>query len=135
MFDPINLINQGVVPGPSASNLTFNTSAGSLYGLGIGYVNDRLNPDKIDVSATSPCTFQYRTQLGGTFSNTTLIDPTVYDLDGVVTPIPGGSSIQLRIREYISYKMVYLEFNMGRYYIQHLQKLLLVLRQKTLKLS
>jgi hypothetical protein len=92
MFTPIRLINGGIYPSVNGANLTFNTSAGILYGLGIGWVTNTLNPDSLSVSGTSPCTFQYRTQTGGTASNTTLIIPGVYDNNGVVTAVGGGAN-------------------------------------------
>ena len=101
MFEPINLINGGITASPNGVNLSFNTSAGYLHGLGINFVNDTLNPDAIYVSGTNPCTFQYRTQTGGTASNTTFIDPTVYDNGGVVTSIPGGGGRATNQRIYL----------------------------------
>ncbi len=86
MFTPIKLINDGVYPSPY-TGLTFNTSSGTLWGLGIGFVTNQLNPSSFSVSATSPTTFQYRTQTGGTASNRITIDPANYDLNGAITPI------------------------------------------------
>jgi len=97
MFTPINLVNGGIRPSANGVNLSFNTSAGYLYGLGINFVNDTLNPDTIYVSGTSPCTFQYRTQTGGTTSNVTVIDPTKYDVGGVVTSLSGTKATNQRI--------------------------------------
>jgi hypothetical protein len=86
MFTPIKLINENIYPSPN-SNLTFNTSSGTLFGLGIGFTTNQLNPSSISVSGNSPTTFQYRTQTGGTVTNRTTIDPANYDLNGVVTSI------------------------------------------------
>jgi len=97
MFTPIKLINGGIRTSANGVNLSFNTSAGYLYGLGINFINDTLNPDSLYVSGTSPCTFQYRTQTGGTTSNVTLIDPTKYDVGGVVTVLPGTKATNQRI--------------------------------------
>lgn len=97
MFSPINLINGGVVPSTNGANLKFNTNAGYLYGLGINFSNDTLNPNSLYLSGTSPCTFQYRTQTGGTTSNVTDIDPTKYDVGGVVTNITGTKATNQRI--------------------------------------
>jgi hypothetical protein len=97
MFAPIRLINGGIYPSVNGANLTFNTSAGVLYGLGIGWVTNTLNPDSLSVSGNTPCTFQYRTQTGGTASNTTLINPTIWDNNGVATPISGVKSTNQRI--------------------------------------
>ena len=101
MFTPINLINNGVRPSANGANLSFNTSAGYLYGLGINFASDTLKPNSLYVSGTAPCTFQYRTQTGGTASNTTLIDPTKYDVGGVVTSIPGAGGRSTNQRIYL----------------------------------
>jgi hypothetical protein len=97
MFVPIKLINSGVIPSPNGANLTFNTSTGVLYGLGINFVNNALNPNTLSVSGQSPTTFQYRTQTGGTASNRTTIDPLNYDLNGVITPVGGTKATNQRI--------------------------------------
>jgi hypothetical protein len=97
MFTPINLINGGIYASANGANLSFNTSAGYLYGLGINFASSTLNPNTLYVSGASPCTFQYRTQTGGTASNTTFIDPTKYDVGGVVTPITGTKATNQRI--------------------------------------
>jgi hypothetical protein len=86
MFTPIKLINENVYPSPN-TGLTFNTSSGTLWGLGIGFTTNQLNPSSLTVLGNSPTTFQYRTQTGGTATNTTTIDPANYDLNGIVTSI------------------------------------------------
>ena len=86
MFTPIKLINENVYPSPN-TGLTFNTSSGTLWGLGIGFVSNQLNPSSLTITANTPTTFQYRTQTGGTATNRTTIDPGNYDLNGVVTPV------------------------------------------------
>jgi len=97
MFEPINLINGGITASPNGTNLSFNTSAGYLHGLGINFANDTLNPDSLYVSGTNPCTFQYRTQTGGTATNVTVIDPTKYDVGGVITTLSGTKATNQRI--------------------------------------
>jgi len=97
MFEPINLINNGIYPSANGANLTFNTSAGYLHGLGINFASSNLTPNEIYVSGNTPCTFQYRTQTGGTASNTTLVDPGNYDVGGVVTPVSGVKATNQRI--------------------------------------
>jgi hypothetical protein len=101
MFTPIRLINGGIYPSANGANLNINTSGGILYGLGIGYITNKLDPNSLSVSGTSPCTFQYRTQTGGTASNTTLITPGVYDNNGVVTAVGGGSNSSTNQRIYL----------------------------------
>jgi hypothetical protein len=97
MFVPINLINGGVVPSTNGANLKFNTNAGYIYGLGINFTNDTLQPNALYVPGTNPCTFQYRTQTGGTVTNVTDIDPLNYDVGGVITPITGTKATNQRI--------------------------------------
>jgi hypothetical protein len=87
MFTPIKLINDGVYPSYIGATLSFQTSAGALWGLGIGYMTDVLNPSSITISGQSPVTFQYRTKAGGTYSNTTVIDPGFWDNGGVRTAV------------------------------------------------
>ena len=101
ILTPIRLINGGIYPSANGNSLTFNTSGGVLYGLGIGYITNKLDPNSLSVSGTSPCTFQYRTQTGGTASNTTLITPEVYDNNGVLTAVGGGSNSSTNQRIYL----------------------------------
>jgi hypothetical protein len=101
LWTPLKLINQGVVVSPNGANLNINTSSGTLWGNGIGWVTNQLNPDSVTISATSPTTFQYRVQTGGTFSNTTTIDVANYDLNGVVTAVGGGSNASTNQRVYL----------------------------------
>ena len=87
MFAPIKLINGGVVTSVNGANLTFNSSAGTLYGMGINFTSNPLNPSSLYIPGNSPVTFQYRTQTGGTATNRTTIDPGFYDNGGVITAI------------------------------------------------
>jgi hypothetical protein len=97
MFTAIKLVNDGVIASANGVNLSFNTSAGILYGLGIGYVTNKLNPNSLTINSQSPATFQYRTQTGGTAANTTLIDPLSYDVGGVKTLLTGTKATNQRI--------------------------------------
>lgn len=97
MFQPIGFVNGGVVPYANATNLTFATTANYLYGLGINFSTDALNPNQLYVSGNTATTFQYRTQTGGTASNVTNIDPLNYDLNGVITPLSGTKATNQRI--------------------------------------
>ena len=97
MFTSVKLINDGVIASANGANLNINTSAGVIYGLGIGYITNKLNPNSLSVGGQSPATFQYRTSTGGTASNTTLIEPGFYDLNGVRTAITGTKATNQRI--------------------------------------
>jgi hypothetical protein len=113
MFTPIKLINENVYPSPN-TGLTFNTSSGTLWGLGVGFINNQLNPNSLSISGNSPTTFQYRTQTGGTATNRTTIDPANYDLNGVITSI--GSPAKQATNQ-----RIYLLQN-GQFRIQYGQK-------------
>ena len=97
MFTAVKLVNDGVLASANGANLNINTSAGVLYGLGIGYVTNKLNPNSLTINSQSPATFQYRTQTGGTAANTTLIEPGFYDNNGVRTAISGVKATNQRI--------------------------------------
>jgi len=112
MFAPIGYINGGVYPYASNPNLTFATTAGYLYGLGINFYRDTLNPSAVYVTGNTTTTFQYRTQTGGTTSNVTNIDVSNYDVNGTVTPITGTKATNQR---------VYLLVN-GQFRVQYAQQ-------------
>ena len=85
IWEPIHLINGGVYPSANGSNLYINTSVGTIYGLGIGWSINTLSPSSFPVAAKTAATFKYRTRYGGISTYVNLIDPTRYDLNGVVT--------------------------------------------------
>jgi len=101
LWTPIKLINQGVVVSYySANTMNIQTSAGYLWGNGIGWTTNQLNPDSVSISGTSPTTFQYRSRNGsitGSTSNpgdpaaptgnTTTIDSHHYDDNGSIVPV------------------------------------------------
>ena len=102
LWSPIKLINQGVIPSPNGANLSFNTSSGTLWGNGINWHNNQLNPNSVSISGKTPASFNYRTQTGGTSSSVTVIDPTKYDIGGVITSIsPAGSNDATNQRIYL----------------------------------
>ena len=102
LWSPIKLINQGIIPSPNGTNLSFNTSAGTLWGNGINWNNNQLNPNSVSVSGKTPASFFYRTQTGGTSSSVTVIDPTKYEVGGVITSItPSGSNDATNQRIYL----------------------------------
>ena len=86
LWTPIKLINDSITPSAN-TGLTFQTSSGRLWGNGIGWASNQLNPNSIDISAKAPASFFYRTRTGGTSSAVTNIDPTKYDLNGVITSV------------------------------------------------
>ena len=101
MFSSIPLINDGVVCYPDGANLSFNTTRGSVYGMGINWANNQKSPNTVIIDAKLPASFYYRTQLGGTSGIVSLIDPTRYDNAGTVTTIPGGGNTSTNQRVYL----------------------------------
>ena len=86
IFSTIKFINDGIKIFVN-SGLKFNVKGGTIYGFGIGFSTNPLNPTSLSITDKTPATFQYRTQSGGSSSNTTNVDPTKYDNNGVVTGI------------------------------------------------
>ena len=107
LWTPLKLINQGIIVSPHSTTLEIDTSAGVLWGNGIGWTVNQQNPDSVSISGTSPTTFQYRTRLGpitgGTVpsGNTTTIAPGYYDVGGVVTEVGGGSNSSTNQRVFL----------------------------------
>ena len=91
IWTPIKLINQGVTPSFN-TGLTINTSYGTFWGNGIGWVTSQLNPNSVTITAKTRASFFYRTQTGGTSSAVFNIDPTKYDVGGVITSVGTGGS-------------------------------------------
>ena len=87
LWSPIRLINQGIIPSPNGTNLSFNTSSGIIWGNGINWHNNQLSPNNVNIAAKVPASFFYRTQTGGTSSSVTVINPRNYDVGGVITSI------------------------------------------------
>jgi hypothetical protein len=93
LWTPIKLINQGVIPSSNGANLQFKTSSGTFWGNGIGWDVNELDPNSITVPAYSPAVFYYTTQTGGSFTVTAnTIDTTNYDVNGIITNIPGSGN-------------------------------------------
>jgi hypothetical protein len=102
LWTPLKLINQGIIVSYySAGTMSIQTSAGTLWGNGIGWTTNQLNPDSISISGTSPTTFQYRSRFGpitgstglpaAPTGNTTTIDSHHYDLNGSIVPVGGNN--------------------------------------------
>lgn len=102
LWTPLKLINQGVVVSYySVGTMNIQTSAGSLWGNGIGWTTSQLNPDSVSISGTSPTTFQYRSRYGSITGstglpaaptgNTTTIDAHHYDNNGSIVAVGGNN--------------------------------------------
>jgi hypothetical protein len=99
MFSPVSIINDGITPYPNGANLSFNKTAGSLYGLGINWTNNPKSPNKVTLSASLPVTLFRATQTTIATPVTT-VDPTNYDVAGTITVIPNPSNNATNMRIY-----------------------------------
>lgn len=83
----------GNVITPNGVNLQINKSAGTVFATTFSQ-NASNNPHVTSTPAQTPVTFRYVTQGAGTGPPpyTNVIDPTKYDVGGVVTPVGGGSN-------------------------------------------
>ncbi len=89
VWQPIRLVNDGFTATANGANLNFNTTAGTLFGLGIGYGANPNSPSSLAIAAKTPVTFQYRMRNGGVNTDVTTIDPTKYDNAGTLTTVAG----------------------------------------------
>ena len=112
IWTPIRLINDGIMVSPNDGNLSLNISSGYLWGNGINWANNQLNPNQILFNSQSLAVFQYRTSLGATatflngayvpFTNITSIIPDVYESSpGVISNITAPNAQSTNIRVYV----------------------------------
>jgi hypothetical protein len=92
LWTPIKMINDGILVSPNGNNLNINTSSGILWGNGVGWSTNELDPNSVVISSKVAASFFYRTQTGGTSSAVSVIDPTNYDVGGVITSMGGAAS-------------------------------------------
>jgi hypothetical protein len=96
LMDYVGALNlTGNVYSANGANLSLDKSAGTIFKKGVNFVNDWTRPHEMSQGAGTALTFRYRTQNGSEGSDVTVIDPTVYDLNNVLTTIPNNKySIQ-----------------------------------------
>ena len=88
----LGFIKKDIVLSPASTDLTLAHSAGEIYVPGINFQTSALNPHELDVAATSPITFRHVTANGTQTADRTALDVGNYDLNNVVTAIPGATS-------------------------------------------
>jgi len=128
LWTPIKGVNQGIIVSPHSTTLEINTSAGTLWGNGIGWATNQLNPNSVSIPGKSPATFAYRTQTGGTTGEVSLIDVANYDVGGVVTPVPGTQYTTQRVYQF-STGLIRIQY--GQNYYSTLAKALAALTTET----
>jgi hypothetical protein len=84
----------GIQAAAIESSLTFSLTSGNIFNPGANYQNNPDDPNVSPFNAQSPAEFRYvtQTQVIGASTRTT-VDPTIYDVDGTVTALPGSSSL------------------------------------------
>lgn len=92
IYKAIGFINNGVIASANGANLNFNISSGVVTRYASNFVTDKTIPNEITISAGTPQSFLYRTQTGAGGGFITAIDPTMYDVAGTITAIPGGGA-------------------------------------------
>ena len=80
-------INENVYVYPNGANLNLSLNGGGLHYNGINFANDNHNPTRLAIPAQTTLTFGYRTRTGTIVPDVTLVDPTSYDNNGVITTI------------------------------------------------
>jgi hypothetical protein len=94
-FDMLNAIGDirvdGIRAAAISSTLTFSLTAGNIFNPGANYQNDEDDPNVTTFNAVSPTSFRYVTQSGVVGTARTTIDPSIYDVGGVVTAVGGGA--------------------------------------------
>lgn len=85
-LEMIGFMNEGNTMSGNSGALTINKSVGYMFGYGLNFVNDRLNPHKLLIPSAPSATFQYRFCDGSNGVTGTLLDPNNMDnLSGGLT--------------------------------------------------
>lgn len=83
----------GIRAAAIASSMTFSLTAGNIFNQGANYQFSTDDPNVSPFNAVSPTSFRYVTQNAVVPAFRTTIDPTIYDVGGTVTAVPGSSSL------------------------------------------
>lgn len=82
----------GNVISANGANLNINKSLGAIFKKGANFTVSNQNPHILTLaSLTAPSNLRYRLQNGTEYSNTNAIDPSNYDLNGILTAVPANN--------------------------------------------
>lgn len=83
---------------PNGANLSFNKTSGTIFSMNSSRVDTPNDPHVNDVAAQTPVQFRRITQGagGGLPALVTTIDPTMYDVGGVLTPVPNPNDATIQ---------------------------------------
>jgi len=104
LMDGLGFFNvSGNVFSPNAAaNLTFDKSVGKIVKAGSNWNISPQNPHILTLASLVIASFQYRFQGGTNGVTGTVIDPDIYDVAGVSTPVPNSKYTIQRIYSFIS---------------------------------
>ena len=86
---------------PVGNNLKIKKELGKAFKAGANFSNLTTQPHSFILAAQDPITFRYRTQTGVELSDTTDINPGIYDLNGTFTAMPSTATFVSIQRVYI----------------------------------
>jgi len=83
---------------PNGANLSFNKSSGTMFSVNSSRVTTPNDPHVASMAAQTPVQFRRITQGAGTGlpALVTTVDPTMYDVGGVLTPVPGSNDATIQ---------------------------------------
>lgn len=87
----------GNVISANGANMMLNRSAGSMWGQSINYGNSKSAPDEKTQPAATPLNFFKALRTGPVGALTTLVDPNIWDNNGVPTAVPNGDFTVQRV--------------------------------------
>jgi len=74
----------------NGANLSLDKSAGSIFKPGVNFANDWKKPHELDESLQTLLTFRYRLSGGVEGSDTTVLNPAIYESGGVYIAVPSN---------------------------------------------
>jgi len=74
----------------NGANLSLDKSAGSIFKPGVNFANDWKKPHELDEALQTLLTFRYRLSGGTEGSDTTVLNPAVYESGGVYIAVPSN---------------------------------------------
>jgi hypothetical protein len=86
---------------PVSNNLKIKKELGRVFKSGANFDNLTTQPHSFTLAAQEPITFRYRTQTGAEGADITDITPSIYDLNGTITPVAATATLATIQRVYI----------------------------------
>lgn len=90
-------VGNNISPNVTTATLSIKKDSGVLYGVGLNLPNSIEVPNVLDTPALAPVTFRYRMVDGTETANIANIDPTQYELNGVLTEVTANKWSNQRV--------------------------------------